>query len=126
MDIPFLCPGSDVWCLAWSMDWFVQEYGKLPPKLSYTIHITTTVASNFKSNFLRAGINQVLHQIILTVSLECDLGMTDSETEQIITTDFIIAQTVIVGAVPDAFTSVVHATDEMMEDIFDFGAQVSN
>jgi sporulation protein YunB len=95
------------------------------PKLKYTVHITTTVASNFKSNFQSAGINQVLHQILMTVNLECDLGMLETDTEQITTTDFIIAQTVIVGAVPDAFTSVGHATDEMMEDIFDFGAGVS-
>ncbi len=95
------------------------------PKLKYTVHITTTVFSNFKSNFQTAGINQVLHQILMTVNLECDLGMLESDTEQKASTDFIIAQTVIVGAVPDAFTSVGHATDEMMEDIFDFGAGVS-
>ncbi len=92
------------------------------PKLSYSVHITTTVASNFKSNFQTAGINQVLHQILLTVDLESDLAMLEKNTEQVTKTEFIVAQTVIVGAVPDAFTSVGHATDEMMEDIFDFGA----
>ncbi len=95
------------------------------PKLSYTVHITTTVASNFKSNFQSAGINQVLHQILLTVDLESDLAMLEKNTEQVAKTEFIVAQTVIVGAVPDAFTSVGHATDEVMEDIFDFGAQAS-
>lgn len=93
------------------------------PKLSYTVSVTTTVASDFKSNFIGAGINQVLHQIILTVSLESDLAMQARDTEQVTSTDLIVAQTVIVGAVPDAFTSVGHATDEVMEDIFDFGAQ---
>lgn len=95
------------------------------PKLNYTVHITTTVASNFKSDFQGAGINQVLHQILMTVTLESDLAMLESETEQIATTEFIVAQTVIVGAVPEAFTSVGHATDEVMEDIFDFGAQAA-
>ena len=99
-----------------SLDW---------PRLKYTVHITTTVLSNFKSNFQSAGINQVLHQILLTIGLECDIAVLGGNTEQFTTTDFIIAQTVIVGAVPDAFTSVGHATDEMMEDIFDFGAGVS-
>jgi sporulation protein YunB len=93
------------------------------PRLNYSVQITTTVASNFKSNFQSAGINQVLHQILLTVNLESDLGMIEDDTEQVATTEFIVAQTVIVGAVPDAFTSVGHATDEIMEDIFDFGAQ---
>ncbi len=95
------------------------------PKLNYSVHITTTVASNFKSNFQTAGINQVLHQILMTVSLESDLAMLETDTEQVATTEFIVAQTVIVGAVPDAFTSVGHATDEVMEDIFDFGAGVT-
>ena len=100
-----------------SLDW---------PKLKYSVHITTTVTSNFKSNFQSAGINQVLHQILLSVGLECDIAVLGGNTEQLTTTDFIIAQTVIVGAVPEAFTSVTNATDEVQEDIFDFGATVSN
>lgn len=96
------------------------------PKLKYSVHITTTVASNFKSSFQSAGINQVLHQILMTVDLESDLAMLEGNTEQVATTEFIVAQTVIVGAVPEAFTSVGHATDEVMEDIFDFGASVKN
>ena len=96
------------------------------PKISYTVCVTTTVLSDFKSNFMGAGINQVLHQILMTVTLESDLAMREDKTEQTFSTDFIVAQTVIVGAVPDAFTSVGHATDEMLEDIFDFGAEVLN
>ena len=92
------------------------------PRLSYTVGITTTVYANFDSVFVGAGINQVLHQIVLNLSLESDLAMKGAKTEQIITTNYIVAQTVIVGTVPDAFTSVGHATDEVMEDIFDFGA----
>lgn len=95
------------------------------PKLHYTTAITTTVLSNFQSNFQSAGINQVLHQIIMTVSLECDIAVLKGKTEQTAQTEFLIAQTVIVGAVPEAFTSVGHATDEMLEDIFDFGASAS-
>lgn len=96
------------------------------PKFSYTVHITTTVGSNFKSNFQSAGINQVLHQILMTITLESGVAMTNKDTELSTVTEFIVAQTVIVGAVPDAFTSVGHATDEVMEDIFDFGASASN
>jgi sporulation protein YunB len=96
------------------------------PKLRYTVSVTTTVESSFKNDFIGAGINQVLHQILMTVTLESDLAMLKDNTEQTFSTDFIIAQTVIVGAVPEAFTSVGHATDEVMEDIFDFGAEPEN
>lgn len=95
------------------------------PKFSYTVYVTTTVGSNFKSEFKSAGINQVLHQILMTVSLEADVAMLRDNTNLTTVTEFIVAQTVIVGAVPEAFTSVGHATDEIMEDIFDFGASVS-
>lgn len=94
------------------------------PTLSYTVHITTTVTSNFKSNFYSAGINQVLHQIVLDVGLESDLAMLSDKTEDCFSTNFLIAQTVIVGTVPEAFTEVKNATDEVMEDIFDFGAEI--
>lgn len=96
------------------------------PKLHYKTGVTTTVLSNFKSNFQCAGINQVLHQIIMTVTLECDIAVLSGNTEQVTETEFLIAQTVIVGAVPEAFTSVGHATDEVMEDIFDFGTNTPN
>ncbi len=96
-----------------SLDW---------PRLNYSVHITTTVVSSFESRFESAGINQVLHQILLTIGLESDIAVLGGNTEQLTTTNFIIAQTVIVGAVPDAFTSVSNATDEIQEDIFDFGA----
>ena len=100
--------------------WYIKSFWT--PKLSYSVHITTTIGSNLKSNFIGAGINQVLHQIILTINLESGLAMPKEDTELTTFTEYIIAQTVIVGAVPDAFTSVGHATDEVMEDIFDFGA----
>lgn len=93
------------------------------PTISYTVHITTTVTSDFKSNFYSAGINQVLHQIVLNVGLESDIAMLSEKTENSFSTNFLIAQTVIVGAVPEAFTEVKNATDEVMEDIFDFGAE---
>ncbi len=96
------------------------------PKFEYKVHITTTVITDFKSNFYSAGINQVLHQIVLRVNLESNLAMREGDTETLTSTDFLIAQTVIVGAVPDAFTEVKNATDEVVEDIFDFGAGITN
>lgn len=95
------------------------------PMIPYKMQVTTTVQSNIESTFSSAGINQVLHQIILKITLKSDLAVIGVNTAQITGTEFIIAQTVIVGAVPDAFTSVGHATDEVIEDIFDFGASAS-
>ena len=95
------------------------------PRLSYEMSITTTVGSNFSGAFESAGINQVLHQILLDISLESDLAMTDFNTSLTNVTSFIVAETVITGVVPDAFTSVIGAEDETVEDVFDHGATLN-
>lgn len=57
----------------------------------------------FSSNFVQAGINQTLHQLIMVVSVDVSilvLGHTSSFT---ITSEVVIAETVIVGSVPNTF-----------------------
>ena len=57
----------------------------------------------FSSNFVQAGINQTLHQLIMLVSVDVSvltLGHTSSFT---ITSEVVIAETVIVGSVPNTF-----------------------
>lgn len=95
------------------------------PRLSYEVGVTTTVGSNFSGAFKTAGINQVLHQILLDIKLESDLAMTKENTSLNTITSFLVAETVITGVVPDAFTSVIGANDETVEDIFDHGATIN-
>ena len=57
----------------------------------------------FSSNFTEAGINQTLQKITLTVSVDVTilvLGETDSFT---VSSQVVVAETVIVGQVPDTF-----------------------
>ena len=57
----------------------------------------------FSSNFVQAGINQTLHQLIMLVSVDVSilvLGQTSSFT---ITSEVVVAETVIVGSVPNTF-----------------------
>lgn len=57
----------------------------------------------FSSNFVQAGINQTLHQLIMLVSVDVAvlvLGHTSSFT---ITSEVVIAETVIVGSVPNTY-----------------------
>ena len=56
---------------------------------------------SFTSNFSAAGINQTLHQINMTVSIDVailTLGKTESFT---VTSQVVVAETIIVGQVPD-------------------------
>lgn len=59
--------------------------------------------ATFSSDFSQAGINQTIHQVIMEVSVDVAilvLGEIDSFT---VTSQVVVAQTVIVGEVPDTF-----------------------
>lgn len=59
--------------------------------------------ANFVSHFSQAGINQTLHQLTMDVSVDVAvlvLGRTSSFT---ITSEVVVAETVIVGDVPETF-----------------------
>ena len=59
--------------------------------------------ATFVSHFSEAGINQTLHQVTMVVSVDVAvlvLGKTDTFT---MTSEVVVAETVIVGAVPDTF-----------------------
>lgn len=59
--------------------------------------------ANFVSHFTQAGINQTLHQVTMEVSVDVAvlvLGQTSSFT---LTSEVVVAETVIVGQVPDTF-----------------------
>ena len=69
------------------------------------VHILTIRNSdaNFVSHFSQAGINQTLHQLTMDVSVDVAvlvLGETSSFT---MTSEVVVAETVIVGDVPDTF-----------------------
>lgn len=59
--------------------------------------------ANFASEFTQAGINQTLHQLTMEVSVDVAvlvLGQTSSFT---VTSEVVVAETVIVGDVPNTF-----------------------
>lgn len=69
------------------------------------VHILSIRNSDatFRSNFSQAGINQTLHQLIMLVSVDVAilvLGHTGSFT---INSEVVVAETVIVGDVPNTF-----------------------
>ena len=83
---------------------FLPEFlsGKGPAIPVHILSIRNSDAS-FSSNFVQAGINQTLHQLIMVVSVDVAilvLGQTGTFT---ITSEVAVAETVIVGAVPNTF-----------------------
>ena len=70
---------------------------------SPTQRVGGEAVSGFESRFTEAGINQTLQQLTMTVSVDVSilvLGRTESFT---VTSQVVVAETIIVGQVPDTY-----------------------
>ena len=57
----------------------------------------------FTSNFTQAGINQTLHQLSMAVLVDVSVLVLGETASFTVTSEVVVAQTVIVGDVPDTF-----------------------
>ena len=100
----------------------------LGPEIKFRMQMVSTVITDFQSNFYAAGINQVLHQILIKVKVNGSLIMPWCKTPFLVETSVIAAQTVLVGVTPDAYTNVIEnynrGEDGVVGDIFDYGATI--
>ena len=72
-------------------------------QIPVTIHSVSNSDASFTSNFSEAGINQTLQQIIMDIQIDVTvlvLGKTNSFT---ISSHIVVAETVIVGQVPNTY-----------------------
>ena len=81
------------------------------------------------SEFEAAGINQTRHRIVFHAEGNFVLLFPQGKDEITITESYCIAETLIVGKVPDAYTEINRLTDDIIEseidDIYDFGATIN-
>lgn len=106
---------------------FGNEYTLgLGPQIKFRMQMASTVITDYESNFYSAGINQVLHQILIKVKISGSVIIPWYKTPFSLETSVIAAQTVLVGVTPDAYTNVIesysYGQDGVVGDIFDYGA----
>ena len=106
---------------------FGNEYTLgLGPQLKFKMQMVSTVLTDFESNFYSAGINQVLHQILIKVKISGNVIIPWCKTPFELETSVIAAQTVLVGVTPEAYTNVIesysYGEDGVVGDLFDYGA----
>lgn len=75
-----------------------------------------------ENHFQQAGINQVLHEVTLKIDARVTAIVPGCSAEALVSTNFVVAQTVIVGTVPEAFTNVEEGAGGISSKIFDFAA----
>lgn len=73
------------------------------PALTAKAMTVGTVRAEFDSQFTSAGVNQTLHRIWLEVDVPMTLLLPGGEVETALNTRLCVAETVIVGQVPDTY-----------------------
>ena len=76
------------------------------PSLKAMAMTVGTVRTEFDSELVSAGVNQTLHRIWMEVSVPMTLLLPGGEVEVTLDTRLCVAETVIVGQVPDTYLQV--------------------
>lgn len=98
---------------------YTTGYG---PKIKFKMQLTETAILDFESKFTSAGINNVLHQIIIKIDVKASVLMMGATDSFCVSTTALAAQTVIAGMVPDSFTNVIeYPNNDLADEIFNFG-----
>ena len=93
------------------------------PKLNFKMQLTTTAVVDFGHKFESAGINQVLHMVMINIDIEGSLIISGYSKTITASTSAVAAQTVIVGKTPDAFTNVIESEQDNTGGLInDYGA----
>lgn len=90
------------------------------PRISVRMESVGSSSANFKNEFISAGINQTKHQIVLNIDVSVSILLPGFSTAVIVSNAVTVAETVIVGAVPDTyayFNSAGDASDHLQDYI---------
>lgn len=101
-----------------------QLFSGRGPLVPFKVVPSSSATVDINGKFTSAGINQTIHQILLTVQVDADVVLPRLTAPVSTSTTFVIAETVIVGRVPDAFTEVTGDNRPLPGQIFDYGAKI--
>lgn len=97
---------------------FYNQGPLIPVKVKPEGYVETALISSFQS----AGINQTLHRILVEIKVDISAIIPGYTASGTIDTQFVIAETVIVGDVPEAYTHVISGSEDVVGEINDYGA----
>lgn len=79
-------------------------YGK-GPQITVQLIPVGGVQTDISNKFTAAGINQTRHQILFTVSVSVSIILPSQTIEKSVSNEFFLAETVIVGQIPDVYVN---------------------
>ncbi len=94
------------------------------PYISVPVGMSGSVLTDIKSEFTAAGINQTRHRLVMDIKTTVFTAIPTAHTSLTVDTSFIIAESILLGKIPDAYTVVENVDEETVGEIFDYGAQL--
>lgn len=93
------------------------------PTVQMKVQPAGTLQTRIENRFDSAGINQTRHQIMLVMDMTVSAVIPGYTVSTEVETNFCLAETVIVGTVPDSYTQVEDSSRDVIPKIFDFKAE---
>ena len=90
------------------------------PRISVRMESVGSSSARFENHFDSAGINQTNHQIVLKVDVSVSILLPGFTTATTVSTAVTVAETVIVGAVPETYTYFSTTPETYEEDLKDY------
>ena len=90
------------------------------PRITVRMESVGSSEANFRNAFTSAGIHQTKHQIILTIDVYVSILLPGFTTATKVSNSFVVAETVIVGSVPDSYTYFSTDPETYEEDLKDY------
>lgn len=81
----------------------IEAFAGLGPSIHFRIIPVSSVSCDFSSTFESVGINQTKHSIYLNVVADISIVMPSRTENFAVVTDILVGESVIVGAIPDAY-----------------------
>ena len=97
------------------------------PDVCVKLAVSQKITCAVRGDFTESGINQTLHRVFLRVTVEVCALLPGAVQTFSVPTDVCVAETVIIGKVPEAYTRIDRfasdVTETEIDDISDYGAQ---
>lgn len=90
------------------------------PRLSVRMESVGSSSAWFENEFTSAGINQTKHQIILNIDVYVSILLPGFATATKVSNAVTVAETIIVGAVPDTYTNFTTPSELYQDDVKDY------
>lgn len=99
-----------------SGEWFSEQ----GPEIAFTFAPEGAVRARTLSEFTAAGVNQTCHRVVLCLEMTVGAVTSFGSISVTVPGEFILAETVIVGEVPDSYTQVITEDQALIRDLNDY------